>query len=70
MTVEGDKQSKTTEETQCDDTFRELVIRLDKRMEAVKRQQASMNKKLDRLINLMSGSDGGSSITVKMETLW
>lgn len=55
------------EEASCDDTLRELVIRLDKRLESVERQQSGIHKKLDTLINLMSGSDGGSSTTVKME---
>lgn len=64
---EADKQSNTIEETRCDDTLRELVIQLDKRMESVERQQASIKKKLDRLLDLMSGSDGGSNTTVKME---
>lgn len=51
----------------CDDTLRELVIRLDKRVESVERQQASITKKLDRLIDLMSGSDSGSSTAMKTE---
>ena len=37
-------------------------------MEAVERQQASISNKLDRLINLIRDSDGGSSTTVKTET--
>lgn len=64
---EAKKQSYTTEETVCDDTLRELVIRLDKRVESVERQQASITKKLDRLIDLMSGSDSGSSTAMKTE---
>ena len=64
---EAKKQSYTMEETVCDDTLRELVIRLDKRVESVERQQASITKKLDRLIDLMSGSDSGSSTAMKTE---
>ena len=50
---EADDHSYTTEETARDDTLRELVIRLDKRVESVERQQASISKKLDRLIDVV-----------------
>lgn len=47
------------EEHQCDDALKELVIRLDKRVETIERQQASISKKLDQLMDLMSSSAGG-----------
>lgn len=56
------------EEHQCDDALKELVIRLDKRVETIERQQASVSKKLDQLIDLMSSSAGGGLNTaVKKE---
>ena len=55
------------EEHQCDDALKELVIRLDKRVETIERQQASISKKLDQLIDLSSSAGGGLNAAVKKE---
>ena len=64
---EDEKQITTVEEYQCDDALKELVIRLDKRVETIERQQASVSKKLDQLIDLSSSAGGGLNTAVKKE---
>ena len=52
-----DSQEDTVEINLCDDNLKELLIRMDKRMENYEKQQASITNKLDRLIGLTSSSD-------------
>ena len=56
---EEERQMDTMEENQCDNS-KELMIRMDRRMEMIEKQQASISKKLDKLIGLLSDPDGGS----------
>lgn len=57
----------TVEKKQCDKTLKELLIRLDKRVENIERQQTSINKKLDKLVDLMRSSDSRLKADVKVE---
>ena len=61
--MDCERQSVTVE-NHCDDAFKELVIRLEKRMETIEKHQACITNRLDKLIELMSTSGGGSDAGV------
>ena len=63
---EEERQIDTMEENQCDNS-KELMIRMDRRMEMIEKKQASISKKLDKLIGLLSDPDGGLKAAVKEE---
>ena len=50
-----------------DDNLKELLIRMEKRMEKMERRQEQMDKKLDSLAMYLKSGNGACGIAVKKE---
>lgn len=63
-------KSREMDDDDCrrsDDNLKELMIRIEKTMEKMKRRQEILDGKLDKMIAQLNGTEGGCSGSVKKE---